>query len=166
MKTKEVDFSNFANTTKETYNAILDRDFVPSTPRTYKILKEKLQSYQEKFPQIYQRMFIDPLIAYMDGKGQTTVNWQISLNGEDSDYIVLSRPILQRYSEMDQVATDAFQEVVSDLYDGFLSEEDREGIKHPDLIVVAPLVSWESSWEHKGDQIAPNGHSLTHLIFS
>ena len=73
MNPSELDFSNFADATKETYNAILDKDFVPSTPRTYKILKEKLQSYQEKFPQVYQKMLIDPLIAYMDSKGQATV---------------------------------------------------------------------------------------------
>jgi hypothetical protein len=157
MKTTELDFSNFANATRETYEAILDKDFVPSCPRTYKILKSKLQLCQENFPKVYQKMFIDPLLTYMDNTGEATVNWQISRDGEDSDFALLARPILQRCSDLDQVATDAFQEVVSDLYDGFLSEEDREEVKHPDFIVVAPLVSWQSSWEYSDGQIAPNG---------
>lgn len=39
-------------------------------------------------------------------------------------------------------ATNAFQEVVSDLYDGFLSEEDRSGVKRPDVYVIPPIVKW------------------------
>lgn len=38
--------------------------------------------------------------------------------------------------------TDALQEVVSDLYDGFLSAADRSGVKPPDHGVAPPLVKW------------------------
>ena len=38
--------------------------------------------------------------------------------------------------------TDAFEEVVSDLYDGFLSAEDREGVKPPDYEKIPALVKW------------------------
>lgn len=34
------------------------------------------------------------------------------------------------------------REVISDLYDGFLSNEDRQNVKLPDLCVIAPLVKW------------------------
>jgi len=39
-------------------------------------------------------------------------------------------------------ATNAFQEVVSDLYDGFLSGEDRGDIKPPDYAKLPALVKW------------------------
>jgi hypothetical protein len=39
-------------------------------------------------------------------------------------------------------ATDAFQELVGDLYDGFLSAEDRQGINPPDNAKTPPLVKW------------------------
>ena len=35
---------------------------------------------------------------------------------------------------------DGFQEVISDLYDGFLSAEDRRGVKEPDFETIPPLV--------------------------
>jgi hypothetical protein len=40
------------------------------------------------------------------------------------------------------VATRGFQEVISDLYDGFLSAEDRQGVKKPDRQVFPALVKW------------------------
>jgi hypothetical protein len=157
IKSSDLEFSNISNAIIETYEAILDKDFVPSCPRTYKTLISRIQSCQEKIPQVYQKKFIEPLIAYLEYQGKATVNWELARYGEKSDYALLARPILQRCSELDQLATDAFQEVVSDLYDGFLSEEDREKVKYPDFIVVAPLVSWLSSWEYENGQIVPNG---------
>jgi hypothetical protein len=49
---------------------------------------------------------------------------------------------LQNGEGFETVATDAFEEVVSDIYDGFLSAEDRAGLKLPDSRVLAPLVKW------------------------
>jgi len=39
-------------------------------------------------------------------------------------------------------STDAFQEVVSDVYDGFLGAEDRRDVNPPDRGVIPPLVKW------------------------
>jgi hypothetical protein len=50
--------------------------------------------------------------------------------------------ILQNADGYEQVATDAFQEIVADLYDGFLSAEDRRGVLPPDRGVIPPLVKW------------------------
>ena len=36
------------------------------------------------------------------------------------------------------------RKLISDLYDGFLSAEDRRGVKTPDFEVIAPLVKWGS----------------------
>ncbi len=54
----------------------------------------------------------------------------------------IAQAILQHTEGYNKKATDAYQEVVSDLYDGFLSAEDRRNIKLPDLAVIAPLVKW------------------------
>jgi hypothetical protein len=53
--------------------------------------------------------------------------------------------VLQRGEGHEPRATAAFQEVVSDLYDGFLSAEDRRGVKPPDRGVLPPLVRWGSA---------------------
>jgi len=57
----------------------------------------------------------------------------------------IAQAILQNGERYEDLATDAFQEVVSDLYDGFLSAEDRRGVKRPDKGVVPPLVKWGSA---------------------
>src|SRR5205814_526688 len=54
----------------------------------------------------------------------------------------IAQAILQNGEDYQSAATDAFQEVVSDLYDGFLSAEDRRGINPPDNAVIPPLVKW------------------------
>ena len=50
--------------------------------------------------------------------------------------------ILQNGEGYNWIATDSFQEIVSDLYDGFLSAEDRRGINPPDKGKIPPLVKW------------------------
>ena len=54
----------------------------------------------------------------------------------------VAHAILQNGERYEDQATDAFQEVVSDLYDGFLSMADRLGVNPPDHSTVAPLVKW------------------------
>ena len=54
----------------------------------------------------------------------------------------LCQAVLQRGEGYQARATAAFQEVVSDLYDGFLSAEDRRGVRSPDHGVTPPLVRW------------------------
>src|SRR5205823_6254259 len=54
----------------------------------------------------------------------------------------IAQAILQNGEGFERIATDAFEEVVSDLYDGFLSAQDRAGMKMPDEVVLAPLVKW------------------------
>jgi len=54
----------------------------------------------------------------------------------------LAQAILQQAEGFAAESTDAFQEVVSDVYDGFLSAEDRQGVNPPDRGVIPPLVKW------------------------
>jgi hypothetical protein len=54
----------------------------------------------------------------------------------------IAHVILQNGERVNETATDSFQEVCSDLYDGFLSAEDRKGVEPPDKGVISPLVKW------------------------
>lgn len=54
----------------------------------------------------------------------------------------IAHSILQNGEGFESVATDAFEEVVSDLYDGFLGAAERSGLKLPDNTKLAPLVKW------------------------
>ena len=45
-------------------------------------------------------------------------------------------------SDSERPACDAFQEVVGDLYDGFLSAEDRQGVNPPEDGSTPPLIKW------------------------
>jgi hypothetical protein len=59
-----------------------------------------------------------------------------------NDFLLMSdiaQAILQNGERYQDIATDGFQEVISDLYDGFLSEEDRWSIKKPDYETIPPL---------------------------
>ena len=54
----------------------------------------------------------------------------------------IAQAILQAGEGFAKAPTDAFEEVVSDLYAGFLSAEDRQGVNPPDRGVISPLVKW------------------------
>jgi hypothetical protein len=146
-----------AKATGDAKKAILSRDFVQACPRTCESLKNGMQTYPERSPRVYQEKYVKPFIDILDRAGELTVNYCLSQDGEDSDYAILAQPILQRCNCLEQVATDAFQEVVSDLYDGFVSEEIRADIKPLDHSVIAPLIAWIPSLVKTDDGFVPTG---------
>lgn len=89
-------------------------------------------------PKLYHEVFVDPLrdlivtedynlICRAFGDGPLE-DWLASINQRTKGYL--------------KDATHAFEEIVADLYDGFLSMEERRGIKPPDYGTVSPLVKW------------------------
>jgi hypothetical protein len=56
----------------------------------------------------------------------------------------VAQAILQHADQYQKRPLAAFQELISDLYDGLLSAEERRGVKTPDFEVIAPLVKWGS----------------------
>lgn len=54
----------------------------------------------------------------------------------------LIQSVAQRADPDRAAPIEAFQEVIADLYDGFLSDVDRAGVKPPDRSVLPPLVKW------------------------
>ena len=98
------------------------------------------------FPPIYERAMRLPLLNTFRSLGPD--GWAGVL---DSDPRIeraarlgldLTQAIVQRADPDIETASLAFQEVISDLYDGYLGAADRTGVKAPDHSVLAPLVKW------------------------
>jgi hypothetical protein len=104
-----------------------------------------VQAAQRHLPLVYRRQFAEPFLDTLGALGPEDLK---ALQERPCCVVVLrplydiARAILQRQDPIWTGPTCTFQEVVSDLYDGFLSAEDRRGVKPPDRAVIAPLVKW------------------------
>lgn len=140
------DFSNMQNCIKDAKEARLDSDTGPEDPIIYRELMDRLEACREKLPPLYRDEVHSPFINKLKWLGQNGFNKVLLKDpfkiGMASFLLDTAQAILQNGEGYQQKATDAFQEVLSDLYDGFLSEEDRHGIKKPDLSVIPPLAKW------------------------
>lgn len=126
--------------------AALEEDRGPADPIAYQPLMKRLDAVADRFPPVYQKAVAEPFTATLKQLGERKFNGILAQDPqrEDSAGLLLdiAQAILQQGEDYQQLATDAFQEVVSDLYDGFLSAEDRRNVKEPDHGVVPPLVKW------------------------
>jgi hypothetical protein len=115
-------------------------------------LKRRLNDVKKTFKSPYLEQVFTPFMYILETNVKNRAGYNQLLNDRDrADEARATRDIaqaiLQRggdYNGMDfpKDATEAFQEVVSDLYDGFLSAEDRRGVKPPDYEKIPPLVNW------------------------
>jgi hypothetical protein len=106
----------------------------------------RLEVARLKLPPLYRDTVFAPYVKKLNDLGQTKFS-KILVNDPTRERLGglmmdIAHAILQNGEQFQQLATDAFEEVVSDLYDGFLSAQDRKGIKSPDRAIVAPLVKW------------------------
>jgi len=141
-----VDINNLSACIEDARQAALKRDPGPADPTNFFNLRERLDASQDKLPPLYQELVFKPYIQALDklGSGQFTLLLMRDYHREREAGALLdvAHTILQNGEGYLPRATDAFQEVISDLYDGFLSKEDRTGVKPPDKSVCAPLVKW------------------------
>lgn len=121
----------------------------PSDPATFAVLRARLAKAAEGLPPAYRRAVGDPLLRTLDQLG---ARGYARLLAQDPERVGtarllldVSQAVLQHGEGYQARATSAFQEVVSDLYAGFLSAEDRRGVKPPDHGVLPPLVRWGSA---------------------
>lgn len=118
----------------------------PPDPATFASLRARLEKARAGLPPAYREAAVDPLLATLDRLGASGYARVLAGDpdrvGEAALLLDVSQAVLQRGEGYEARATAAFQEVVSDLYDGFLSKEDRRGVKPPDHGVAAPLVRW------------------------
>ncbi|HSS96807.1 MAG TPA: hypothetical protein VLK33_07250 [Terriglobales bacterium] len=141
-----IDISNLENCIEDARQAALDQDPGPADPLQYNPLRGRLHAARPKIPRLYQDTAFDPYSNTLDGLGESDFN-QILLNDPDHTgaaglLLDCAQAFLQRGEGFETKALGAFQEVVADLYDGFLSAEDRGGVEPPDNETIPPLVKF------------------------
>jgi hypothetical protein len=139
-------FRNIYDCMLDAQGAAQDSDNGPRDPTCFSELRGRLEACQFKLPPLYHEDVYKPYVDNLDKLGEAGFK-QILLRdsrreGEACLMLDIAQAVLQHGESYRKQATDAFQEVVSDLYDGFLSAEDRRVIKPPDLEIIAPLVKW------------------------
>lgn len=140
------DVTNLKNCVEDVRQAALDMDPGPADPVDFNNLRGRLQSSRPKMPPIYIDDFFTPYVETLEQLGESDFN-RILLDDpgrENAGGLLLdmAHSILQRGESFEAKARASFQEVVSDLYDGFLSAEDRRGIQPPEHETIAPLVKF------------------------
>jgi hypothetical protein len=118
----------------------------PRDPVEFEALRTRLERASAKLPPDYRRTFGAPLLETLDLLGPSGFAGVLAADplrvGQARLLLDACEAVLQRGEGYQPRSTDALQEVVSDLYDGFLSAEARRGVKPPDHGVEAPLVVW------------------------
>jgi hypothetical protein len=139
-------FKNIDNCIFDAKQAALDKAPGPGDPINFGELMVRLDACRNKLPPLYHENVVTPYAETLNGLGEIGFNQillrDINRTGEACMMLDLAQAILQHGEGYDKKVTQAYQEVVSDLYDGFLSAEDRRNIKLPDLETIAPLVKW------------------------
>jgi hypothetical protein len=107
----------------------------------YKTKEEALSIIYDGYttiPKIYHDVFLDPFKNLIESYDYVLIQKAL---GEQGLLFDLLTCIHQR-STQDLKSTRAFEETVADLYDGYLSNVERSGIKPPDYQAFSPLVIW------------------------
>ena len=134
------DFSSLLSKTRAMTSSRED-----SPQEDYFSTKEKALGYvydgYTALPSVYHSVFVDPL------KNLYVANYEqifasIEDTGDDIPWREWFDSINQRKVGYKRQATHAFEESIADLYDGFLSMEERKRVKPPDYQTVSPLVLW------------------------
>ena len=142
----KINLSNLPACVEDSRLAWLDSDTGPEDPTVYADLVARLVVARAKLPPLYRVNAADPYIAAVKELGADGFAHVLQKDphreGQAALLLDIAQAILQNGEDYAPRATDGFQEVISDLYDGFLSAEDRRGVKPPDYETIAPLVKW------------------------
>jgi len=143
---KGPDLSGLPACIQDAIGAAMATDPGPAEPADYADLSRRLDAARERLPPLYREHVLIPYRATLDRLGEEGFMAILSRDpdreGEACLMLDIAQAILQNGERYEDRATDGFQEVVSDLYDGFLSAEDRKEVKPPDKGVIPPLVKW------------------------
>lgn len=140
------DISNLQKCIEDVKEAALDSDSGPADPTDYNKLLRRLKACQQTLPPLYCKAVFNPYIKNLEKIGKEEFDKILALDPRKERLagliLDIAHAILQNGEGYNKKATDAFQEVVCDLIDGFLSAEDRKNVKLPDKSIIAPLVKW------------------------
>src|SRR5207249_675517 len=105
--------------------AALDSDRGPVETTDFHQLRGRLEAARTKLPPLYQQAVVTPFINKLDHLGQAGFTKILIRDPQREStaglMLDIAQAILQQGEGFAEASTDAFQEVVSDLYDGFLS---------------------------------------------
>ena len=131
---------------EEARAAALSPHSSPPDPTFFTSLRARLEKACQRLPEAYRSAVGDPLLRALDGMGPGGFARILAMDpgrtGAARLLLDVAQAVLQSGEGYQARATSAFQEVVGDLYDGFLSAEDRRGVRPPDHGVTPPLVRW------------------------
>jgi hypothetical protein len=137
---------NLTGLIEDVRRAALEADPGAPEPSSYHALRGRLEAARVSLPPAYRKAVYQPFVATLDELGPSGFALVLQRDpGRQGIALMLfdvAHAILQNAEGYERVATDAFQEVVSDLYDGFLGAADRRGVEPPDRGVLPPLVKW------------------------
>ncbi|MFY0543550.1 hypothetical protein [Brevibacillus sp. H7] len=140
------DLSNLQECVEEVKIAALEKSSGPEDPTDFHLLRGRLEAARAKLPPLYREAVYQPYVQKLDELGeegfQQILRRDPGRQGMALLMLDIAQAILQNGEGYEDRATDGYQEVVSDLYDGFLSAEDRWGVKRPDKSGIPPLVKW------------------------
>lgn len=143
-----VDIRNLPACIQDIVLAAQDTDPGPAEPLDYYQLRGRIEAARMTLPPLYRDEVLVPFLRILDklgSQGFADVLLRDPKREREAGLLIdAAHTILQNGENYQLVATDAFEEVVSDLYDGFLSAEDRRNVKPPDRGVIPPLVKWGS----------------------
>lgn len=126
--------------------AALAGGYGPADPRTFATLRARLVRAEASLPEAYREAAVDPLLRRLDQLGPAGFARLLAEDpareGEAGLLLDVAQAVLQQGEGYQARATAAFQEVVSDLYDGFVAAEGRQGVKPPEGGLLPPLVRW------------------------
>jgi hypothetical protein len=118
----------------------------PPDPTFFSSLRARLDRACARLPEAYRSAVAEPLRHALDDMGPGGFARVLAMDpareGAARLLLDVAQAVLQRGEGYQSRATSAFQEVVGDLYDGFLAAEDRRGVRPPDHGVTPPLVRW------------------------
>jgi len=112
----------------------------------YHVLLGRLQTARAKVPPLYLDTAFNPYVHTLENLGESDFN-QIIFDDPSREraaglMLDTAQAFLQRSDRFEPRASAAFQEVVSDLYDGFLGAEDRGGGEPQDNEAIPPLIKF------------------------
>ncbi len=145
------DLGNLDACIADAKQAAMDSDPGPPEPTNFHQLRGRLEAARAKFPPLYQQTVVDPYIRKLDELGRDSFT-EILLQdprrtGAGGLMMDIAQVILQKGEGYEERSIDAFQQVVSDLYDGFLSAEDRKAVQPPENATTPPLVKFGNPQE-------------------
>ena len=140
---KTLDTSGMADCVDDARIAALNSDPGPDGETNFDRLLQRLAAAKVRLPPLYLDSAQVPFVTALTNLGTAGFTDIVAKAGDPAVLLQdIAHSILQNGEKFEDTATDAFEEVVTDLYDGFLSAQDRNGIKTPDRLVLPPLVKW------------------------